>query len=135
MNWCEHSTSSSHLVRVRVGAGVRVRVKLRFRARVRVPTSSSHLVRQRDYGAADALRERLRAGGVSLLDKEKLWSTLDGRRGTFATEVPTVLQAEPPADAPVEAAEAGSASGPQSAADTADGAAEPSANNPRYRGD
>ena len=55
---------------------------------------------------ADALRERLRAGGVSLLDKEKLWSTLDGRRGTFATEVPTVLQAEPPADAPVEAAEA-----------------------------
>lgn len=105
-------------------------MKLRFRARVRVPTSSSHLVRQRDYGAADALRERLRAGGVSLLDKEKLWSTLDGRRGTFATEVPTVLQAEPPADAP-EAAEAGSASG-QSAAD---GAAEPSANNPRYRGD
>ena len=91
--------------------------------------------RQRDYGAADALRERLRAGGVSLLDKEKLWSTLDGRRGTFATEVPTVLQAEPPADAPAEAAEAGSASGPQSAADTADGAAEPSANNPRYRGD
>ena len=86
--------------------------------------------RQRDYGAADALRERLRAGGVSLLDKEKLWSTLDGRRGTFATEVPTVLQAEPPADAP-EAAEADSASG-QSAAD---GAAEPSANNPRYRGD
>ena len=105
-------------------------MKLRFRARVRVPTSSSHLVRQRDYGAADALRERLRAGGVSLLDKEKLWSTLDGRCGTFATEVPTVLQAEPPADAP-EAAEADSASG-QSAAD---GAAEPSANNPRYRGD
>ena len=105
MNWCEHSTSSSHLVR------------------------------QRDYGAADALRERLRAGGVSLLDKEKLWSTLDGRRGTFATEVPTVLQAEPPADAPAEAAEAGSTSVPQSAADTADGAAEPSANNPRYRGD
>ena len=50
--------------------------------------------RQRDFGAADAIRERLRASGVTLVDKEKLWTTLDGRRGSFATETPTVLQPE-----------------------------------------
>ena len=65
-----------------------------------------------------------------------MWSTLDGRRGSFATEVPAVLQAEPPADsaeaamAAMAEAEAAVEAGGQLAAE---GAA--SANNPRYRGE
>jgi cysteinyl-tRNA synthetase len=40
--------------------------------------------KQRDFGHADGLRTRMRAFGVTLDDRERTWSTSDGRRGTWA---------------------------------------------------
>ena len=37
----------------------------------------------RDWGTSDGLRETLRAAGVAVYDKEKLWKARDGRHGTI----------------------------------------------------
>ena len=38
--------------------------------------------RQRDFESADRIRSHLRAHGVSVSDTEKVWTAIDGRRGS-----------------------------------------------------
>ena len=40
---------------------------------------------------SDAMRTQLRAQGVSVDDKDRTWTTTDGRRGTFAQDPPQAL--------------------------------------------
>lgn len=42
----------------------------------------------KDYASSDALRETLRAMGVEVLDKEKMWKASDGRSGVLFTAGP-----------------------------------------------
>jgi hypothetical protein len=77
---------------------------------------------------------------VTLVDKEKLWTTLDGRRGSFATETPTVLQPEGGHDAanvgsePAAIVSVAVQSPPQT--QSADAQSLSAVNvNPRYRGE
>jgi len=83
--------------------------------------------RQRDFAQADALREQMRVGGVTLVDREKNWSSLDGRRGSFAdAEAPTVLVSE--AEAARMQSDGGGGEQPNGDADDADGGAAAGAN-------
>jgi len=42
--------------------------------------------KQRDFATADSIRTKMRACGVNLDDKERVWSVSDGRRGNFDNE-------------------------------------------------
>ncbi|KAL1515011.1 hypothetical protein AB1Y20_004080 [Prymnesium parvum] len=43
--------------------------------------------RRKDFPAADTMRQQLWEKGIELLDKERLWQTVDGRKGHYASAV------------------------------------------------
>jgi hypothetical protein len=69
--------------------------------------ASRESARQRkDWGQADSLRDQLRAKGVDLYDKDKIWKAADGRIGSFSAGESLGGGASPAARSPAPAAAA-----------------------------